>query len=90
MDKITNPIGSFYGNFFKDQDYNMDQIVSLVQSSTSVPVDLVSFELKFTAIDRIAMSWHLTALEKQKVINSIYSPWNQDAIERLQTLMNEQ
>lgn len=90
MNKITNPIGSFYGNFFKDQDYNMDQIVSLVQSNTSVPVDLVSFELKFKAIDRIAMSWHLTALEKHKVINSIDSPWNQDAIERLQTLMNEQ
>lgn len=90
INKITNPIGSFYGNFFKDQDYNMDQIVSLVQSSTSVPVDLIPFELKFKALDRIAMSWHLTALEKQKVINSIDAPWNQDAIERLQTLMDAQ
>ncbi len=89
LNKISNPIGSFYGNYFHDQDFNMDQMLTLIQSSLEVPVDLIPFELRFDKSDNIALSWRLTSLEKKKVIESIEAPWNKESIDRLLELLDE-
>lgn len=89
LDKLTNPIGSFYGNYFNDQDYNMDQILQATAGLLDVPIYHIPLEIRNNPGEHIALSWHLTELEKLRVINSIELPWNQESIKRLQELINE-
>ncbi len=86
-DKITNPIGSFYGNFFQGQSYNMDQVLELTQATLNVPVHSVPFELRFGSEDHIALSWHLTALDKKRVTASMEKPWNQESLRKLKEML---
>jgi hypothetical protein len=88
LDRLTNPIGSFYGNYFNDQDYNMDQLLEILQGSFNVPIHKIPLELRYEQDEEIALSWHLTALEKQQINKAIYSPHNQEALEKLKTLIN--
>jgi hypothetical protein len=87
LNRITNPIGSFYGNYFNDQDYNMDQLIKLVDTSLEVPVDKITLELRYKLVEEIALSWHLTALEKQEINDAINQPHNQEALTELQSLL---
>ncbi len=89
LDKLTSPIGSFYGNYFNDQDYNMDQILQLTSEGMEVPIYQLPLEMRNNPGEHIALSWHLTELEKIKVVNSIEMPWNQKSVARLRELIDE-
>lgn len=89
LDKMVNPIGSFYGNYFNDQDYNMDQLLQITAGLIDVPIYHIPLELRNNPGEHIALSWHLTALEKLRVNNSIELPWNQESIKQLNELLNE-
>ncbi|MFT5973817.1 MAG: hypothetical protein ACI9A8_002589, partial [Cryomorphaceae bacterium] len=71
-----------------DQDYNMDQLLEILQGSFNVPIHKIPLELRYEQDEEIALSWHLTALEKQQINKAIYSPHNQEALEKLKTLIN--
>lgn len=88
LDRLTNPIGSFYGNYFNDQDYNMDQLLEILQGSFDVPIHKIPLELRYELDEEIALSWHLTALEKQKINEAIYRSYNQEALEKLKDLLH--
>ncbi len=88
LDKLLNPIGSFYGNYFNDQDYNMDQLVKMTDASFEVPIYQLPLEIRYDPGEHIALSWHLTALEKERVLRSIDHPFNQHSLEQLQAIMN--
>jgi hypothetical protein len=88
VDKLLNPIGSFYGNYFNDQDYNLDQLVKMTDASFGVPIYQLPLEIKYNPGEQIALSWHLTALEKEKVLRSIDQPSNQQTLKRLQAILN--
>jgi len=87
LNRITNPIGSFYGNYFNDQDYNMDQLIKLVDTSLEVKVDKITLELRYKLVEEIALSWHLTALEKREINDAINQAHNQKALAELQSLL---
>ena len=89
LDKLVNPIGSFYGNYFNDQDYNMDQLLQTTAGLIDVPLYHIPLEIRNNPGEHIALSWHLTALEKLRVTNSIELPWNQESIKQLKELLNE-
>jgi len=86
---FSSPVGSFYNNLFHMQDYNNDQLIKYCNNWFAGTVDVVNLELNNLSTDRISLSWHLTTKEKIKVINSLYSPGNQQAIQRLKSLLNE-
>ncbi|MEM9053193.1 MAG: patatin-like phospholipase family protein [Bacteroidota bacterium] len=88
LKRLTNPIGSFYGNFFSDQDYDMDQLYAVLESSFDVPIEKVPLELRYQEVDEIALSWHLTELEKREINDAINQPHNQEALRRLQELLD--
>ena len=88
LKRLTNPIGSFYGNFFSDQDYDMDQLYAVLESAFDVPIEKVPLELRYKEVDEIALSWHLTALEKREINDAINQPHNQEALRRLQELLD--
>lgn len=89
FDKLMNPIGSFYGNYFNDQDYNMDQLMRMTSNSIKVPIYQIPLEIVRYPDENIALSWHLTALEKQRVLQSIDFPGNQQSLARLKELLSD-
>lgn len=90
VDKILNPIGSFYGNLFNDQDYNFDQLLKVLEADYPVPIHQIPFEITYEPGDKIALSWHLTALEKQRIARSVSHPRNLASASRLLELLGPQ
>ncbi len=88
LSRLTNPIGSFYGNYFNDQDYNMDQLLEILQSSYDVPIYKIPLELRYELDEEIPLSWHLTALEKKMINEAIHRPHNQESVKKLKELLN--
>lgn len=86
MKALTRPLGSFYGNLFYMQDLTQNQQIEFISSWFNGNVDVVDFQLKNELPDKISLSWHLTNKEKQKVLNSIHLPNNQQSIQRLKEL----
>lgn len=85
--RLINPIGTFYGNFFTDQDYNMDQLMLTTSKLFDVPFEQVTFEIRFGKKERLALSWHLTTLEKRRIIESIHAAHNRESLLRLENLL---
>jgi hypothetical protein len=89
LEKLVNPIGSFYGNFFNDQDYNMDQLMRMTSSVIDIPIHQVPLEIMRYPDETIALSWHLSALEKQRVLQSLDFDNNQRSLARIQALLSD-
>jgi hypothetical protein len=87
LDKLTNPIGSFYGNYFNDQDYNMDHLLKMTDEALTVPVHRIPLELRYEREEHIALSWHLTAIEKEKINSAIHKDHNREALKKLIDLL---
>ena len=89
LGKLVDPIGSFYGNYFNGQDYNMDQLMRMTSNSINVPIHQVPFEIMRYPDENIALSWHLTALEKQRVLQSMDFENNKRSLERIRELLSD-
>lgn len=87
-ENLFSPVGSLYDNLFSTQDYNQDELLLYLSSNVEQPIDVLQFELNNTA-DEISLSWHLTTKEKERVINSIYTPNNQENLKRLVKLISQ-
>ncbi len=66
-----------------------------LEYTTSAVDDLTTGQLpdnnekrKAREIERASLSWHLTAIEKQNIINNIYLSKNQEALQKLRQLLN--
>ena len=88
-DKLTLPFGNMYNNFPRTQDFDQEQYLKMALTSFSVPVNLVTFNLRENQKDKISLSWHLTQQEKNKIKNALNSRRNQKALKKLQGLLNE-
>lgn len=76
VDKFVLPFGNMYGNFPYVQDFDQDGVLALIIPNFEFPVELVSFNLRETQKDKISLSWHLTAFEKEQIRNSLFRPDN--------------
>lgn len=85
--KMTSPLGSFYGNFTRVQDYNQEKLVQYAGEWFEGPIDVVSFSLRRSKTDNVSLSWHLTSREKAKILASMDLPENQEALSRLRELV---
>lgn len=83
MDKLVLPFGNMYGNFPYVQDFDQDGTLSLIIPNFDFPVELVSINLRETQKDKISLSWHLTAFEKEQIKNSLHRPDNRAEITTL-------
>lgn len=52
------------------------------------PIEVVDIQLRHDESEQISLSWHLTALERKRVLRSIGSPENKAAFERFRTLIS--
>ncbi|MEZ4939107.1 MAG: hypothetical protein R2799_16075 [Crocinitomicaceae bacterium] len=88
IDKLLMPLGNFYGNFPRAQDFDRDEILVLLNSGFEVPFHVVSFNLKASPQEKISLSWHLTTREKNKINDAIYLDRNQKEMEKLINLLH--
>lgn len=88
INKITLPMGNVYGNFPRVQDFDQDQLLDLSTNNYDFPVDIISFNLRESYKDKIALSWHLTKQEKLKIEQAFWSVDNQVELNKLMVLLN--
>ncbi|MFZ6053112.1 hypothetical protein [Halocola ammonii] len=92
IDKFTAPLGSIYGNVTRMQEYNNDQLIRYISAWFEQDVDVVTFQLDEEIEDQkdthISLSWHLTEIERKRILDGIRSDQNQKELERLVELLN--
>jgi hypothetical protein len=84
---MTRPVGSLYENVFRIQDHEQSLHFQHADLWFQDRLDVVNFELKHAEQDRISLSFHLTSLEKERVIDALDKEANQKATERLKNLI---
>jgi len=85
--RVFDPVGSVYDNFLHAQDQDYDLMVQQASGWTDFPLHLVDLELQRGAEEQIALSWHLTALERKRVLKSLDTPQNKAAFALLKRLL---
>lgn len=87
LGRLLDPVGSVYDNFVRVQDQDYDLMMKQSEAWASFPIEIVDLSLRHDESDEISLSWHLTAVERRQVLNTIHSPDNQAAFDRLRDLV---
>ena len=94
LDRVTYPIASVYNNLVNMQDISND--IRLEQAKDWFEGDMDVIEIAYDSeanteneseIERASLSWHLTAKEKQNIIEDINIPSNKEALQELRDLL---
>ena len=85
--RMLDPVGSVYSNFVRSQDQDYDLMLRMLTGGTKFPIEVIDLQLRHDETDEISLSWHLTALEKRHVLNTINSEENKHALDHLQELV---
>lgn len=86
--RMLDPVGSVYDNVVRVQDQDYDFVLRQASAWTDFPMEVIDIQLRHGESEQISLSWHLTALERKRVLRSIDSPENKTAFDRFETLMN--
>ena len=101
IDDFTQPIASVYNNFENFQDITNDNLIGYARSWFKDPIDRVDIQYlpttylpilqKMDSIRqhsvRASLSWRLTTREKQGVVETINTPTNKEALDKLVKLL---
>ena len=101
IDDFTQPIASVYNNFENFQDITNDNLVGYARSWFKNPIDRVDIQYLPTSYTpilqkmdsirqhsvRASLSWRLTTREKNGVVETLYTPTNQEAMDKLVKLL---
>ncbi len=85
--RMTRPVGSLYENVFRIQDHEQSLHFQHAKEWFDGKLNVVDLELTHAEQNRISLSFHLTSLEKKRVLNAIDFSGNQKAIERLKKIL---
>lgn len=88
LQRFTRPIQNVTGNMLRVQDMEQDEIFQQACSWADFPIERVPIELRHDHQENISLSWHLTASEKEKILQQIYSPSNAERFERISELFD--
>lgn len=86
---ITKPLLLLQDNWYKMQEYNQDDLLSLSQNGMGFPFHKLVFQYAPRTEDAgAALNFHLTKQEKQNIIGSLDNSENQRAFQRFQRSMS--
>ena len=74
-------------NFTKTQDLEQDALLKMAAQAYSFPMEVVTFNLRETTEDQIALSWHLSNQDKELIKRRIDSEENNYSLRRLKELL---
>lgn len=101
VDGFTQPISTVYNNFENFQDINSDLAISYARDWFDGSIDRIDIQYqsedyspilqKMDSIrqnnSRASLSWRLTTREKHGIVNAIYTPENQEQLQKLSDLL---
>ena len=85
--RMLDPAGSVYDNVVRVQDQDYDLMLQQASGWTEFPMEVIDIQLRHDEGEQISLSWHLTALERKRVLRSIRSAENQKAFARFRELV---
>lgn len=89
ISELLSPIGNILNNFILLQDYNSDVSLAYLENDSKTGISVLNFNYDQTKKrKRAAMSWHLTALEKQDIKNAFAQENNQRMLKKLKELIH--
>lgn len=90
MGRLAKPLGNLYDNIFNTQDFDNDQLLQYASGWLKCDLEVVNFHLMQTEKERTSLSWHLTQLEKSRIIESFWAiENNRKAAKRLIELLEK-
>lgn len=81
--QFLRPLGNVYSNLFSVQKINNEQLIEISEKIEHSNIEFVNLYLQ-SKEEKISLSWHLTKREKKRIIESINSSNNQEAINVLE------
>lgn len=88
MGRVFYPIGNFFSNWQKFQDYQSDNLLGSTINWFEGKVDVVSFQYTTDKRRRKAsLSWHLTKKEKSLIRENLNSSLNENSTNKMMQLM---
>ena len=93
LQQLTKPIDGVYSAWGNIQDIRNDRLLALANARLKAQTVEVEFQYAHPAdgrhagTDDASLSWHLTAEEKQGVLEAINAPSNQRSLRRLRSLL---
>ncbi|MCW5898646.1 MAG: hypothetical protein KIT10_05195 [Flavobacteriales bacterium] len=85
--RVVDPLGNVYDNVVRIQDQDYDLMMRQASAWMGFPMEVVDVELRRDEEERISLSWHLTALERKRVLRGLGSAHNTAAMARLGELL---
>ncbi len=85
LSRVLSPLQNLSGNFLLMQDYSQDEQIQFVSDFLDCRFEYIDLEVPLMD-EKVALSWHLTEQEKQRIQRAVYSPENKREIERLSKL----
>jgi hypothetical protein len=90
LQNFSSPLGNFYSNWTDVQTFEQDQALQYAGSWSKTPVEVITLQLRNDEEKAlISLSWHLTEVEKELIKAALKNKENQQAIQRLQELLND-
>ena len=90
LSNIASPLDNFYSNWTNVQSFEQDQLLQYTSTWFKGKIDVIYFQLQNEDSRRISLSWHLTASEKKRIIESLSLDRNMESIDRIQRLLGNQ
>ncbi len=88
MDKFSNPVGAFYSNWGKFQDFYHDNLLDHANGWLEGRLHQVNFEyVPNGPEERVSLSWHLTTKEKQQLAKAVNKKGNKKSLQQLKNLI---
>ncbi|MGB3947665.1 MAG: patatin-like phospholipase family protein [Bacteroidia bacterium] len=87
FESLGRPMGSLYSNLFDVQDYNQSYQLQVADSWCKTSIEVIDLQLLNEKNNHISLSWRLTNKEKEKIINSVALPENQQAFKRIKEVL---
>lgn len=87
LHRFSLPLSNLYGNFPRVQDFDQDELLFTLKRGLDFNLEVISFNLREQVNDQFSLSWHLTDSEKKRIYNTLQTPSNRAAANRLKMLI---
>ncbi|MCB0819597.1 MAG: patatin-like phospholipase family protein, partial [Bacteroidetes bacterium] len=88
---LSSPLGNVYENMFRIQDYQHDELVMYANVWFGGKIEFIELDMNpasNSSDEVISMNFHLTSLEKERVMAAIHAKENKAAVQKLKKLLS--
>jgi hypothetical protein len=90
LELAISPLGNVYENMFRIQDYQHDQLIMYADKWFRGKMEFIELDLNppsNPSDEIISMNFHLTTLEKKRIMKAVYAPENRAAFQELKRIL---